>query len=257
MNPSAIAIRLDDAVLRITLSRPARRNALDDPLVGELREALRRGDEDPAVRVIVLDAAGPDFCAGADLEQTLTQLTELGPLENLASAERLGSLFIEIRRLGKVVIAAVNGRALAGGAGLATACDVVIAADDAELGYPEVHLGLVPAMVGAMLRRSVGEKAGFELVALGDRIGAVDAHRLGLVTRVVPAAELESAVARYAAEVARRPESAVRLIKRLYYGQDGLSFEEAIRRGAEVNVVARGTGAAREGITRFLKRRPG
>ena len=108
---------------------------------------------------MLLDAQGPDFCAGADLRETLAQIETASPLENLANAQHLGDLFVAMRRLDKVIVGAVQGRALAGGAGLATACDVVIAADDAELGYPEVHLGLVPAMVGAMLRRAVGEKA--------------------------------------------------------------------------------------------------
>ena len=160
-----------------------------------------------------------------------------------------------MRRLDKVIVGAVQGRALAGGAGLATACDVVIAADDAELGYPEVHLGLVPAMVGAMLRRAVGEKAAFELLARGHRIGAAEAHRLGLVSRVVPAGELDRAAGAYAAELASRSASALILVKRLFYGQDGLAFEEAIARGAEVNVLARLTADARAGIGHFLERR--
>ena len=255
MAASSIASRLEGGVLRITLSRPERRNALDDRIVGDLHAELLRANADDAVRVIVLEGAGPDFCAGADLEQTLAQTTSLGPLENLASARRLGDLLIAIRRLDKVVIAAVTGRALAGGAGLATACDIVLASADAELGYPEVHHGLVPAMVGAILRRAVGEKAAFELLARGHRIGAEEALRMGLVTRVVPAAELGAFVTGYAADLASRPVGALALIKRLYYGQDGLAFEEAIGRGAEVNVLARSTPEARAGIARFLDRR--
>jgi len=255
MSTTSIRTRTADGVHRITLARSDRRNALDDQLVGELHTELRRAEPDPAVRVIVIDADPPDFCAGADLAQTLSQATTATPLENLANAKRLGDLFVAMRRLDKVIVAAVRGRALAGGAGLATACDIVIAADDAELGYPEVHLGLVPAMVGAMLRRAAGEKAAFELLASGDRISAGEAHRLGLVTRVVPAAELDARVAAYAAELVRRSTSALTLIKRLFYGQDGLSFEEAIARGAEVNVLARSTPEAREGVARFLERR--
>lgn len=254
---SSIRTRLDGGVLRITLDRPERRNALDDRLVGDLHAELIRANGDEAVGVIVIDGAGPDFCAGADLEQTLAQTTGLGPRENLANARRLGDLFVAIRRLDKVVIAAVTGRALAGGAGLATAADIVLASADAELGYPEIHLGLVPAMVGAILRRAVGEKVAFELLARGDRIDAAEAARIGLVTRVVPAAEFAGFVERYAAGMAARPTGALALLKRLYYGQDGLGFEEAIGRGAEVNVLARGTAEARAGIARFLARRRG
>src|SRR5690606_3414025 len=130
---------------------------------------------------------------------------------------------------------------LAGGAGLANACDIVLAADDAKLGYPEVHHGLVPAMVGAILRRSMGEKLAFELLARGHPIDAAEAARLGLVTRIFPAAEMPQRVTEYATEMASKSQSALTLIKRLFYGQDGLSFEEGIGRGAEVNVLARGT----------------
>jgi len=257
MGSRPIRTSLTDGVYRICLTRPERRNALDDGLVAALQEAFTQAGGDPAVRVIVLEAEGPDFCAGADLAETLAQVTERGPVENLANAQRLGDLFVTMRRLDRVIVGAVRGRALAGGAGLATACDIVLMADDAELGYPEVHLGLVPAMVGAILRRAVGEKAGFELLARGHRIDAREAHRLGLVTRVVPAGDLAAEVATVAAELAGRPGGALTLIKRLYYGQDGLSFEDAIGRGAEVNILARGTADAREGLTRFLARRGG
>ena len=155
------------------------------------------------------------------------------------------------------MVAVVHGRALAGGCGLATACDLVLASSDAELGYPEVHLGFVPAMVMALLRRTVGEKVAFELVVRGDRIGAGEALGLGLVNRVIPDGEWEEGVRAYAAEIAARSASAVSLIKRLLYGIDGLSFEEAIARGAEVNVLARMTPDTREGLRRFLERKKG
>lgn len=251
----SIRVTVTDGVERITLARPERRNALSDQLVAELHGELRRAEADPDVRVILLDAMGPDFCAGADLEESFRQIETMTPEENLANARRLGDLLVAFRRLDKVVVGAIQGRALAGGAGIATSCDVVIAADDAQLGYPEVHLGLAPAMVGAILRRSVGEKAGFDLVISGERIGAVEAHRLGLVTRVVPADELLARATEYAATLATRSPTALRLIKRLFYGQDGLSFEDGIGRGAEVNIAARGTPEARAGMAAFLARR--
>jgi enoyl-CoA hydratase/carnithine racemase len=251
-----VRIERDGAVLVATLARPERRNALDDALVDAIKEAVLAAEADPSVNLILLEADGPDFCAGADLEQTIRNATTNGPLENLADAARLGDLFIRIRRLGKVVIAAVHGRALAGGAGLSLACDLVLAADTAEFGYPEVRHGLVPAMVGGILRRSVGEKIGFELLARGGRFTAMEALRLGLANRVFPADRFRDEARAYAREIAALSASALRLTKRLFYGQDNLSFEDAIGRGAEINVLARSTEDAKKGIERFLAPRP-
>jgi methylglutaconyl-CoA hydratase len=239
----------------LTLDRPERRNALNSDLIVALTGALADAAADSGVRVILLQGEGPDFCAGADLDALKRIAETADPAENLADAQSLGALLVVMRRHPKPIIAAIHGHALAGGAGLATACDLVIARDDAVLGYPEVHLGFVPAMVMALLRRIVGEKVAFELVVRGDRIGAEEAAGLGLVNRVIPTAEWEGGVHAYVDDLAGRSPSAVSLIKRLLYGMDGLSFEEAIGRGAEVNVLARMTPDTRAGLARFLERK--
>jgi methylglutaconyl-CoA hydratase len=176
-------------------------------------------------------------------------------MDNLRDAQQLGDLFIRMRRGAKPIIAAVHGSAIAGGAGLAGACDIILAADDAVFGYPEVHLGFVPAMVMALLRRAVGEKIAFDLVARGDRIDAAEAHRIGLVNRVFRADDFASSVDAFAVRMTHTSASALALTKRLLYGMDGLSFEEAIARGAEVNALARATDDCREGVRRFLQKR--
>ncbi|HEX6937854.1 MAG TPA: enoyl-CoA hydratase-related protein [Longimicrobiales bacterium] len=246
---------VDDGLALVTLNRPEKRNALDDRTVAELHAAFDRADRDGDARVVLLRGAGPDFCAGADLAQLERIAAGTGPLENLDDAAALGDLLIRMRRLSRPIVAAVHGHAFAGGAGLATACDLVIASDDARFGYPEVHLGFVPAMVMALLRRACGEKIAFELVARGERIDAHEAHRLGIVNRVLPAATFEADALEYARELAARSPSALRLIKRLFYGIDGASFEESIARGAEVNVLARMTEDTRAGVRRFLERK--
>lgn len=241
-----------EGVATLTLNRPEKRNALDDRTVSELKTGLARASADPDIRVVALKAAGPDFCAGADLSQLQRLAGDLGILENLEDAQSLGELFVQMRRCPRVVVACVHGHAFAGGAGLATAADLVIATQDAVFGYPEVHLGFVPAMVMALLRRSIGEKAAFALVASGDRIPAAEAHRLGLVHRLLPPDTFADQAAAYIRELAGRSASALQLIKRLLYGMDGLSFEEAIGRGAEINVLARSTEDCRVGVRRFL-----
>ena len=246
-------IDADTAVARLTLNRPESRNALNRALVEELKDALSQAEADERVRVVALAGAGPDFCAGADLRE-LQEAVEAGPEVSLAEAQALGDLFILMRRLEKPVVAVVQGHALAGGAGLATACDLVLARGDARFGYPEVRLGFVPAMVMAILRRSVGEKRAFELIALGKSIDADTAYRFGLVNRVFSVESFDRETKSFLDTLASRSGSAVSLSKSLLYEIDGASFEEAIRAGARVNVIARETEDCREGVRRFLGR---
>ena len=195
-------------IARITLDRPERRNALNRALIEELKDSLALAESDERVRVIVIGGSGPDFCAGADLRE-LQEAVEAGPDASLAEARALGDLFVLIRKLGKPVVALVHGQALAGGAGLATACDLVLARADARLGYPEVRLGFVPAMVMAILRRSLGEKRAFELIALGDSIDADTAYRFGLVNRVFEVESFDQETRAFLETLASRSASAV------------------------------------------------
>ena len=242
-----------DGIATLMLNRPDKRNALSAELIAAIVEAVARATDDASVRVIAIRGAGTDFCAGADLAE-LAKIQQLGPEESLADAQRLGDLLIRFRRCPKPLVAVVHGKALAGGAGLATACDLVLAREDAELGYPEVHLGFVPAMVMAILRRKVPEARAFELVVRGDRIGAEEAYRFGLVNKVYSAQTFDADVNTYLTSLASRPPTAVALTKRLLYGIDGVSFEDSVARGAEVNAIARLTEACREGVRRFLER---
>lgn len=244
---------VEDGVATLLMNRPEKRNALNAALVTALKSALARAAEDSAVRVVALRGAGKDFCAGADLAE-LEKVAAQGPEESLDDARRMGELFVAMRRHPKPIVAVVHGRALAGGCGLATACDLVLCRDDAQLGYPEVNLGFVPAMVMTILRRKLGEGQAFELLVGGWRINAAEAERMALVQRVFPESAFENEVWDYLADLAKRPPSAVRLSKRLLYGLDAVGFEEGIARGAEVNALARLTDACREGVRRFLQR---
>ena len=241
-------------VATLTLQRSHKRNALNAALVGELRAALAEADGDGSVRVIAMQGAGTDFCAGADLEEIAASQTK-GLEAGLTDARHLGALFQEIRQASRPVVAIVRGRALGGGCGLATACDLVLACETATFGYPEVHLGFVPALVMAMLRRKVGESAAFELAVRGHRIDAAEAASIGLVTRVLPEEGFQSAVNRYLRDLARRPPGAIALTKRLFHGIEGATLDEAIARGAEVNAVARLSDECRDGVRRFLSKK--
>lgn len=240
-------------ILTLTLDRPEKRNALSLAMIEELHRALERAELDTAVRVVLLRGAGKDFCAGADLDELLASAKH-DIAANEASALRLGALFERMRALPKPVVAAVQGRALAGGAGLATACDIVLARESAQFGYPEIQRGFVPAMVMVILRRLTGEKRAFELVASGRAISAREALDLGLVSRVIADERFEAAIAEVAAALATQSATAFALTKRLFYEQDGRSFSEGIALGAKVNALSRTTPDFRSAIAAFLKR---
>ncbi len=250
---SEVLYQVDGGVARITLNRPEKRNALNDALVAGLKDAFQRADKDEAVRVVVLSGAGKDFCAGADLS-SLQKISEASVAENTDDARSLMELFVLIRRLKIPVLAAVKGRALAGGCGLASACDIVLASASARFGYPEVRLGFVPAMVMAILRRNVPEKLTFELITRGEEIGAEAAKQLGLINRVFNDEEFEAQVNTYAGGFEKLSASAIALTKGLLYQIDGMAFMEAIETGVDVNVIARMTEDCQSGIERFLKK---
>lgn len=248
-----LAVALSEGVLTATLSRPEKKNALNTALIEALHETIDRADQDPAVRVLQITGAGDDFCAGADLGELLAS-ADRSAEENERDALRLGALFIRLRALPRPVVATVRGRVLAGGAGLATACDIVIASDQATFGYPEIQRGFVPAMVMTMLRRLAGEKAAFDLVATGRVVNAQEAQRIGLVTRVVAETSLDREAAAICRRLAEQSASAFALTKQLFYELDGRPFDEGIRLGARVNALARSTPDFRAAIAQFLQK---
>jgi methylglutaconyl-CoA hydratase len=249
-----ILYNVDGAIARITLNRPEKRNALSDELIGVLKDTFALAAEDEGVRVVLLTGAGHDFCSGADLAG-FDRTAEAGVLDHLATARELADLFLAIRYHPKPIVAAVRGRALAGGCGLATACDLILAAESAQFGYPEVNIGFIPAMVMAILRRSVSEKRAFELLTTGESIGAREAQNIGLINRALPDATFEAGVEEYVERLAAKPASAVSLTKSLLYHIDGMTFGAAIEAGARANAMARMTEEARRGIERFARKK--
>lgn len=244
---------VDDAVARITLNRPDKRNALNAEVIAGLKEKLREAAKDERVRVIVIAGAGKDFCSGADLS-ALQKITQATVDENAEDARTLLDLFVLIRQIPVPVVAVVKGRALAGGAGLASACDLVLAAGSSRFGYPEVKIGFVAAMVIAILRRNVSEKRAFELLTRGAEISAEQAREYGLVNEIYADESFDDDVARYVNDFRKLSRSAVSLTKTLLYQMDGLSFSAALETGADVNVIARLTKDCQERVAKFLNK---
>jgi len=247
-----LLVVLEGGVLTGTLNRPDKKNAIDSPMIDDLHALLERAELDAEVRVVAVRGAGKDFCAGMDLHELLASADRTVE-QNRDAALHFGGVFLRMRALPKPVVAVVQGRALAGGCGLATACDLVLAAESAQFGYPEVQRGFVPALVMNLLRRAVGEKVGFDL-ATGRLLAAREAEDKGLVSRVFADDALEGSVAEVLRNLCSISASSLALTKQQFYRLDGISFEEGVRLSADVNAVSRTTPDFRSAIAAFLKK---
>jgi len=244
---------LDGGILTATLNRPDKKNAIDTPMIDGLLDVLERADLDAGVRVVALRGAGGDFCAGMDLNELLASADKTVE-ENRRAALHFAEIFVRMRRLPKPIVAVVHGRALAGGCGLATACDIVLAAESAKFGYPEVQRSFVPAMVMTLLKRAVGEKVAFDLAATGRILEASEGAALGLVSRVYEDSDFDDQVGEVLRALAGASASALAFTKQQFYQLDGLPFEEGLRLGADVNAVSRTTPDFRAALQAFLKK---
>lgn len=250
---TVLEIQKSGSRIDVRLNRPDKRNALNSEIITTLTELFENLDSDSDVKVIVLSGNGKDFSSGADLE-SVRKIADSSFEDNLSDASELLRLFIAIRRCPVPVIAMVRGKALAGGCGLATACDLVIASDDAMFGYPEVNIGFVPAMVSAITRRNLSEKRAFELLTLGNLFDSRTALEFGLTNKVVASEDLEDATTLIAERFTKLPKGAVASTKSLLYSIDGMGFEDSLKLGAEVNAKVRMTEECKRGIERFLKK---
>ncbi len=253
MSYANILCRVDRSVATITLNRPEVRNALADEMVPELQAAFASARDDQAVRVIILTGAGEQaFCAGADLGSFSDQRTEL---ERHFRRRRLADLLVAINATGKPTIARVNGHALAGGLGLAVACDLAYAADHAQFGMPEVNVGVWPMMIMAVIARNVGRKAMMELMLTGQRISAVEAVRIGLINRAMPLADLDAHVQKIAQELAAKSPLVMKLGLEAFYAMDDLPYEDALAYLQDQLSVLTLSEDAKEGTRAFLEKR--
>ncbi len=245
-----------DRIGYITLNRPEKRNALSPAIVSGLKELFKKAESDDEVKVIVLKANGEAFCAGADLAY-LQQLQKFSYEENLADSQHLKELFYLIYTLKKVVIAQVQGPALAGGCGLITVCDFVFATSDAKFGYTEVKIGFVPAVVMIFLLRKVGEARAKALLLTGNLISAAEALQIGIVNKVVDKLTLEKAVNDFATEIISSASSqSLALTKRMISEVQHLTLQEALDFAARQNAQTRSTEDCKKGIDAFLKKQP-
>lgn len=251
-----IAVGRAHSVLTISLNRPEKRNALNQETVSDLTGVLQDAREDDSIRVIVLTGSGSVFSAGADLE-SLQALQNASKQDNERDSRMLATLFRTIHTHPKHVVARVNGHAIAGGCGLVAAADFAIAADSAKLGFTEVRIGFVPAIVSTLLVRKLRGADVRRLLLSGELVSAEEATRIGLITGSVPAANLDESVQELTRMLSQETSgAAVSLTKELLAEVEGLDFDSALELATEMNVRARSTEDCRAGVDAFLAKKP-
>ena len=253
MSYETLLVDVQDGVASVTLNRPDVRNALSATLIRELEQALAKLEADAAARVIVLSGAGDKaFCAGADLKGVGDRGTTLQARESFGGLARILEAMARMRT---PVIAKVHGFALAGGCGLAAGCDIVVAADDAVFGLPEIKIGLLPLIVMAPILRSVGRKRGMLMILSGEQVSAREAYEMGLVSRLVPRAELSPAVDALARALAGFSPTALGLAKEAAATVAGMEYGASLRYLREMITLVALSDDAREGIKAFFEKR--
>jgi methylglutaconyl-CoA hydratase len=253
MSYTTIQLAHDDAVATITLNRPDKRNAISFELIDDMLRGLDEVAKSQA-RVLMITGAGKAFCSGMDLDD-LKALLGRSAEQNLKDSETMARLFRSLYEFPKVTIAAVNGAAIAGGAGLALLCDFTLAVAEAKFGYTEVRIGFVPAIVSSFLLRQVGEKPARDLLLTGRMIGADEAARMGLINEIVAPENLMAKARELAARLIENSPASLRATKRLLTDHGRAELDAQIEAAVRENAAIRSTADFREGVSSFLEKR--
>jgi enoyl-CoA hydratase/carnithine racemase len=248
-----VSVSFNDKVMIITLNRPEVYNALNTGLMRELKVALLESNDNPGVNCVVLNGAGDAFCTGADIKEFSKQTNNVGEVTERASlTKEVHSL---IPKLNKPIIASVHNYVFAGGCGIALACDMVVAADNAQFSYPEIKRGFVPAIVSPNLLRLTGRKKAFELLITGKKISAQEAYEIDLINKVVPLAQLEEETFKLASDISNYSQNALMMMKKLFYEVAETPFDEAIEIAKNANVAMRQSNDFKKGVQSFVERK--
>lgn len=249
MSGELVHLAVRDGIARVTLDSPDNRNALSSSLVSELHERLAGAIGDEKVRVVVLTATGPVFCAGADLKE------KRGDRERRATAVSYPDVLALVWNSPKPVVARLNGGARAGGIGLVAACDLAVAPETATFAFTEVRLGVVPGVLAVTCLRRMDPRAAAEYFLTGETFDALRATQIGLLNRTVPAEELDPTVDRYAQMLLRGAPEALAITKQLVREVPAMSLDDGFARMGAVSEQRFASAEAREGIAAFAERR--
>jgi enoyl-CoA hydratase/carnithine racemase len=247
-----VLVVADGHVATVTLNRPEQRNPLSAVMLRDLAAAFQWCRDESDVRVVIITGAGRVFCAGADLSSFDGEMTGL---ERYRSRDLFVDLFILMAELGKPIVGRINGHALAGGLGLACSCDILVSVDTATFGTPEINVGIWPMMIQAILSRSIPRKVLLEMEMLGDRWTATQLQSLGIINRVVPLEQLDSAVKEIADQLAKKSPVAMRLGRDSFYRQQDMDFRAALHYLHGQFLLVSQTEDSREGIKAFFEKR--
>jgi enoyl-CoA hydratase/carnithine racemase len=247
-----VLLTTEGHIATVTLNRPEQRNPLSAVMLGDLAAAFRWCRDESDVRVVILTGAGRVFCAGADLSSFDGEMTGL---ERYRSRDLFVDLFILMAELGKPIVGRINGHALAGGLGLACSCDMLISADTATFGTPEINVGIWPMMIQAILSRTIPRKVLLEMEMLGDRWTATQLQTLGVINRVVPHEQLDSTVNEIADQLAKKSPIAMRLGRDSFYRHQDMDFRAALHYLHGQFLLVSQTEDSREGIKAFFEKR--
>lgn len=254
MNHQFVTYKSVDRIGHITIDRANKRNALNTQVVEELNEVFQHAENDDSCKVIILQSTGEVFSSGADLEY-LQKLQSYSREENIVDSKKLTSLFKKIYALKKVVIAMIQGHAIAGGCGLATVCDFSIASQGATFGYSEVKIGFIPAIVSVFLLRKIGEGKTKELLLSGKYISAEKAVEFGLINAAVPDEQLQNSVMSLAHHLCQNTsKNSLSATKRIINNIHDMTLDQALESAVQENAVARESEDCKKGICAFLKK---
>lgn len=253
MNYQRLLIEEKDSTKKIILNRPEKRNSLDELMIQELTDAMNEFSNDSETKSVVITGAGGNFCSGLFLDY-LQKISEYDILQNKEDSQRFKSLLLSIYNCRKPTIAMVEGYALAGGCGIASACDMIVSSKTAQFGYTEVKIGFIPAIVMIFLMKRVAESHAKDLLLTSRFIGGEEAHRIGFANYVTEPGELESFTDKLCEGLNKLPLSSLKLTKEMFSNVSNMSFESALEYAVDLNAITRMTEECKKGVSNFLNK---
>jgi len=248
-----ILYKVEDSVAEVIINRPEKMNSLDEELISELTDLFHDFNTNKDVNVIVLTGAAGNFCSGLYLDY-LQKISEFDILQNKEDSQKFKNMLMSIYCCSKPVIAKVSGYALAGGCGIASCCDFIIADETAKFGYTEVKIGFIPAIVMLFLLKRISETHAKDLLLTARIVSAEEAMDMDLINQVVPAAELDASVNTLCDLLKKNSQTSIKLTKEMFRNIDGMTFENALAYACDLNAITRMTPDCKEGIAKFLNK---